>query len=39
MCTSGLEGGGLRGGGHWRELPAGGVRASQGFFSSFKCLQ
>ena len=26
---------GLGGGGNWRELPAGGIRASQGTFSSF----
>ena len=27
-------GGGARGGGGWRVLPAGGIRASQGTFSS-----
>ena len=30
-----VGGGGEEGGGGWRVLPAGGIRASQGTFSSF----
>ena len=36
VSMSGLEWGrGAKGWSHWRELPAGGIRASQGTFSSF----
>ena len=41
VSMSGLGvGEGAKGWSHWRELPAGGIRASQGTFSSvkIKCL-
>ena len=36
VSMSGLGAVGCEGWGRWRELPAGGIRASQGTFSSWK---
>ena len=36
VSMSGLGGRGAKGWSRWRELPAGGIRASQGTFSSSK---